>query len=154
MLHDVGTWVSQWLSVLPLAQVMILGPWDRVPHWTPTGSLLLPLSVSLPLCVCVSCINKIFFKKKNNILDQIIKVKPPGLAKKKKNTKTVFYLPTQNHISLTSPNESSNKDLDGSTKRWGVWVQQGATTPECSLNKVLAAKQLLNVGNSREICES
>ena len=37
---------------LPLAQVMIPGSWDRVPHIRlSAGSLLLPLPMSLPLCV-------------------------------------------------------------------------------------------------------
>ena len=34
---------------LPLAQVMILGSWDRVLHWAPRRSLLLPR-----LCLCLS----------------------------------------------------------------------------------------------------
>ena len=36
---------------LPLAQVMIMVSWDRVPHQTPVGSLLLLLPMSLPLSV-------------------------------------------------------------------------------------------------------
>ena len=32
---------------LPLAQGVILGSSDQVPHWVPMGSLLLPLPVSL-----------------------------------------------------------------------------------------------------------
>ena len=39
---------------LPLAQVVILRSWDQVLHQTPHRSLLLPLPVSLPLCVCLS----------------------------------------------------------------------------------------------------
>ena len=38
---------------LPLAQGVTSGSWDRVPYWLPTGSLLLPLPVSLPV-FCVS----------------------------------------------------------------------------------------------------
>ena len=34
------------VECLPLAPVMILGSWDRVPHW---ARLLLPLPMSLPL---------------------------------------------------------------------------------------------------------
>ena len=42
---------------LPSVQGMILGSWDRVPHWAPcAGSLLLPLPVSLLLSV--SLMNK------------------------------------------------------------------------------------------------
>ena len=39
---------------LSLAQVMIPGSWDRVPHRALSGSLLLPLLMSLPLSVCLS----------------------------------------------------------------------------------------------------
>ena len=39
---------------LPSAQGMILGLWDRVPHWAPTGSLPLPLPMSLLLSLCLS----------------------------------------------------------------------------------------------------
>ena len=55
----------------PSAQGVILETWDRVHVRLPAWSLLLPLPVSLPLCVCVSLswINKIFkknFKKAQN----------------------------------------------------------------------------------------
>ena len=43
---------------LPLAQVVIQGPGIEFHFKFPTGSLLLPLPVSLPLCVCVSLMNK------------------------------------------------------------------------------------------------
>ena len=38
-------WVAQTIKHLPLAQVMIPGPWNPAPHWGPcsAGSLLLPL---------------------------------------------------------------------------------------------------------------
>ena len=36
---------------LPSAQVVILGSWDPGLGRLPTGSLVLPLSMSLPLCV-------------------------------------------------------------------------------------------------------
>ena len=39
---------------LPSAQAMILGSWDQVPHLAPSGSLLLPLPMSLPFSVCLS----------------------------------------------------------------------------------------------------
>ena len=42
---------------LPLAQVVILGSWVQVPNRAPSGSLLLPLPVSLPLFLCFSWIN-------------------------------------------------------------------------------------------------
>ena len=38
---------------LPLAQGLILETRDRVPHWAPARSLLLPLPVSLPLSLSV-----------------------------------------------------------------------------------------------------
>ena len=43
------------VECLPLAQVVIPGSWDRVPLGLPTGSLLFPLPVSLPLSLRVSC---------------------------------------------------------------------------------------------------
>ena len=39
---------------LPSAQVMTPGSRDRVLHWAPAGSLLLPLPLSLPLSLCLS----------------------------------------------------------------------------------------------------
>ena len=45
------------IDYLPVALVVILGSWDQVPHQDqvfPRGSLLFPLPVFLPLCVCVS----------------------------------------------------------------------------------------------------
>ena len=36
---------------LPLAQGMILGSWDQVPQRAPMRNLVLPLPMSLPLCV-------------------------------------------------------------------------------------------------------
>ena len=39
------------VKCLPLAQVMIPGSWDQIPHQAPQGSLLLPLPMSLPLSV-------------------------------------------------------------------------------------------------------
>ena len=46
-----GTCVAQLVKHLPLAQVMIHGSWNRVPHQAPCSveSLLLPFSVPLPL---------------------------------------------------------------------------------------------------------
>ena len=35
----------------PLAQVVIPGSWERVPHGAPRGKLVLPVPVSLPLSV-------------------------------------------------------------------------------------------------------
>ena len=51
---------------LSWAQVVIPGSWDRVLHQgtCSVGSLLLPLPMSLPLCVPHEQINKIFFKNK------------------------------------------------------------------------------------------
>ena len=52
------------VGCLPFAQVVIPGSWDGVPHQLPTGSLLLPLPMSLPLSVCLLWINKYnIFKK-------------------------------------------------------------------------------------------
>ena len=39
---------------LPLAQVVILGSWDRVLHWGLLWEPASPCLLSLPLCVCVS----------------------------------------------------------------------------------------------------
>ena len=45
-----GTWVTQSVKCLPVAQVMIPGSWDRALHWAPcsVGSLFLHLTL-LPL---------------------------------------------------------------------------------------------------------
>ena len=45
IMESQGTWVSQSVKCLPLAQVMISGAWDGATQWTPSsvGSLLLPL---------------------------------------------------------------------------------------------------------------
>ena len=42
----------------PFAQVMIPGCWDQVPHWVPTGSLLLPLPVCVSASLSVSLMSK------------------------------------------------------------------------------------------------
>ena len=48
-----GGWVVG--RLLPLAQGVIPGSWDRVLHQAPCMEpALLPLPVSLPLCVCLS----------------------------------------------------------------------------------------------------
>ena len=51
-----GTWVAQWLSVCLWLRSWSQGPGIESPSGLPTGSLLLPLPVSLPLCV--SLMNK------------------------------------------------------------------------------------------------
>ena len=59
LLFEMALWECLGGSVvehLPLAQVVIPGSWDRVPHGLPTGSLLLHLPVSLSLSV--SLMNK------------------------------------------------------------------------------------------------
>ena len=61
--------MAQSVKHLPLARVMILGSWDRAPHWGPcsVGSLLLPLPLPLPTdCGLppLSQVNKILKKKK------------------------------------------------------------------------------------------
>ena len=51
------TWVAQLVKYLPLAQVMIPGSWDGVPHWAPCSvrSLLLPLPATPPACALSLC---------------------------------------------------------------------------------------------------
>ena len=50
-----GIWVAQLSKEhLPLAQVGIPGSWNRVHIGLLTGSLLLPLPMSLPLSLCLS----------------------------------------------------------------------------------------------------
>ena len=53
-----GAWVAQPVKHLPLAKVMILRSWNRVPHWAPcsVGSLLLPLPPSA-VCACSSSLS-------------------------------------------------------------------------------------------------
>ena len=59
--HLGGSVVEQ----LPLAQVMILGSWDRVPHRVPSGLSASPSAcVSASLCVSHESIHKIFKKQK------------------------------------------------------------------------------------------
>ena len=63
-----GTWVAQSDKPLPLAQVMILGPWDQASHWAlcSAGSLLLPLPLHYPHpahALTLSQINKKMFLK-------------------------------------------------------------------------------------------
>ena len=56
--EDEGCLGGSVVEHLPLAQVVILGSWDRIPHRAPHGELCL----SLPLSLCVSHELK---KKKN-----------------------------------------------------------------------------------------
>ena len=49
---------------LPLAQGMIPGSWDRVPHWAPRGEPASPAYVSASLSGSLSCIKKYNLKKK------------------------------------------------------------------------------------------
>jgi len=51
--NRVREWMAQSVKCLPLAQVMILGSWDRAPYQAPcsVGNLLLPLPLLLPLLV-------------------------------------------------------------------------------------------------------
>ena len=44
-----GTWVAQSVGCLPVAQVVILGLWDRAPHQALCFSLSFPLVLSLAL---------------------------------------------------------------------------------------------------------
>ena len=48
--------MAQSVKHLPLAQVVISGSWNQVPHWAlcSAGSLLLPLPLSLPLIMLLS----------------------------------------------------------------------------------------------------
>ena len=59
VLKSRGTWVSQLVKPLPLAQVMISRSWDQAPGRAPcsVGSLLLPLPLLFPPLVltCVLC---------------------------------------------------------------------------------------------------
>ena len=60
-----------------MAQGVIPGFRDQVPHQAPSWSLLLPLPVSLPLSLSllVSLMNKLIFKKNSYVLLQIKDVK-------------------------------------------------------------------------------
>ena len=72
-----GAWVAQWLSILPVAQVVILGSWNRVPHQAHHKEPASPSAyVSIPLCV--SLMNKQIksFKKRERCLR--LKLKQTG----------------------------------------------------------------------------
>ena len=58
---------------LPWAQGVIPGSWDPVCIGLPAWSLLLPLPVSLPLCVCVSLMNKYIKSLRKNKCKQLMK---------------------------------------------------------------------------------
>ena len=51
---DMGPLGGSVVEHLPSAQGMIPGSWNRVPYWAPSGSLLIPLPMSLPLSLCLS----------------------------------------------------------------------------------------------------
>ena len=55
---------------LPLAQVMILGFWDRVPHQAPRRESASP-SATVPAFLCVSLMNK--YIKSQKILNVVSK---------------------------------------------------------------------------------
>ena len=74
------------MKCLPLAQVMILGSWDRVPCQAPgsVGSLLLLLLLPLPLPLLmhsVKEISKIYFFKKCHSGRQGGMVEAPGVSR-------------------------------------------------------------------------
>ena len=57
-------WVAQSVKHLPLAQVMILGSWDRAPCWAPCSVWSVLVSLHLLMHVLAfSLKNKIFFQK-------------------------------------------------------------------------------------------
>ena len=51
-------WVAQWLSICLWLKLWLQGPGMESHIEFPAGSLLLPLSMSLPLSVCLSWVNK------------------------------------------------------------------------------------------------
>ena len=55
LLKNRSTRVPVWLSVkrLPLAQVMILGPWDRAPYPAPCSAYPSPSALLIMLCLCL-----------------------------------------------------------------------------------------------------
>ena len=48
------TWVAQWLNVCLWLRSCSQGPAIKSHIRLPTGSLLLPVPITLPLCVCLS----------------------------------------------------------------------------------------------------
>ena len=59
-----GTWVAQWLSICLWLRSWFRGPRTKSRTGFPTGSLVLPLPMSLLPSLCLLWINKILKKKK------------------------------------------------------------------------------------------
>ena len=58
--------MAQWLSICSRLRSWSQGPGIRPRIGLPTGSLILPLPMSLPLSLCFSLTNKIFLKRENS----------------------------------------------------------------------------------------
>ena len=63
-----GPWGAQRVTCLPLAQVVIPGPWNRAPYWASSSvrSLLLPLPLPLPLLVLLHSLSLISINQSIN----------------------------------------------------------------------------------------
>ena len=100
-----GTWVPQWFELLPSAQGVIPGSWDQVLHRAPSMELASLSSA----CVCLSRINKIFQRKKEN-KTKMFTLNDPGTPNisQKETEKHVLRCSTQPSFEQSNRRDTSN----------------------------------------------
>ena len=94
------TWVAQWLSICLWLRLWSRGPGIESHIRLPTGSLLVPLPMSLPLSLCLSWINKQNLKKKMTCVQVLAAAWVPvnALSPTTYSTSTMYFLgPSPGH---------------------------------------------------------